>query len=119
MAAWLGGHQADRLVVRLGGLAASTIAAGALCAYIALTIPQSRATANLFLTPFERMIARRYLLPGRGEAFIALVAGISLAAVTLGVAALVAAAGPARPWAGAPPTTAALCAASPMCARRR
>ncbi len=35
------------------------------------------------------MIARRYMLPGKGEAFIALVAGISLAAVMLGVAALV------------------------------
>jgi len=35
------------------------------------------------------MIARRYLLPGRGEGFILLVAGISLAAVMLGVAALV------------------------------
>ncbi len=35
------------------------------------------------------MIARRYLLPGRGEAFIALVASISLVAVMLGVAALV------------------------------
>nr|WP_253201360.1 lipoprotein-releasing ABC transporter permease subunit [Sphingomonas quercus] len=35
------------------------------------------------------MIARRYLLPGKGEAFIFLVAGISLFAVTLGVAALV------------------------------
>jgi lipoprotein-releasing system permease protein len=35
------------------------------------------------------MIAKRYMLPGRGEAFIALVAGISLAAVMLGVAALV------------------------------
>jgi len=43
----------------------------------------------LFLTPFEWTIAKRYLLPGRGEAFIALVAGISLAAVMLGVAALV------------------------------
>lgn len=43
----------------------------------------------MLLTPFEWMIARRYLLPGRGEAFIALVAGISLAAVMLGVAALV------------------------------
>jgi lipoprotein-releasing system permease protein len=37
----------------------------------------------------ERMIARRYLLPGRGEAFIFLVASISLAAVALGVAALI------------------------------
>lgn len=35
------------------------------------------------------MIARRYLLPGKGEAFIFLVAGISLVAVMLGVAALV------------------------------
>src|SRR5579859_6127968 len=37
----------------------------------------------------ERMVARRYLLPGRGEAFIFLVASISLAAVALGVAALI------------------------------
>lgn len=37
----------------------------------------------------ERMIARRYLLPGRGEAFIFMVASISLAAVALGVAALI------------------------------
>ncbi len=37
----------------------------------------------------ERMIARRYLLPGRGEAFIFLVASISLGAVALGVAALI------------------------------
>jgi lipoprotein-releasing system permease protein len=35
------------------------------------------------------MIARRYLLPGKGEGFIFLVAGISLFAVTLGVAALI------------------------------
>ncbi|WP_448585074.1 lipoprotein-releasing ABC transporter permease subunit [Thermaurantiacus sp.] len=39
---------------------------------------------------FERIIARRYLLPGRGERFIFLVAGISLVAVALGVAALIA-----------------------------
>ena len=44
---------------------------------------------RLILNPFERTIARRYMLPGRGEAFIALVAGISLVAVMLGVAALV------------------------------
>ncbi|MDD3799004.1 MAG: lipoprotein-releasing ABC transporter permease subunit [Novosphingobium sp.] len=43
----------------------------------------------MILSPFERTIAKRYMLPGRGEAFIALVAGISLAAVMLGVAALV------------------------------
>lgn len=36
------------------------------------------------------MIARRYLLPGKGEGFIFLVAGISLVAVALGVAALIA-----------------------------
>jgi lipoprotein-releasing system permease protein len=36
------------------------------------------------------MIARRYLLPGQGERFIVLVAGISLVAVALGVAALIA-----------------------------
>jgi len=35
------------------------------------------------------MIAKRYMLPGKGETFIALVAGISLIAVSLGVAALV------------------------------
>ncbi len=46
-------------------------------------------THRLFLTPFEWTIARRYILPGRSEAFIALVAGISLVAVMLGVAALV------------------------------
>ena len=42
----------------------------------------------MFLSRYERMIAKRYLLPGKGEAFIFLVAGISLAAVMLGVAAL-------------------------------
>ena len=43
----------------------------------------------MILSPFEWTIAKRYMLPGRGEAFIALVAGISLVAVMLGVAALV------------------------------
>ncbi|MEO6093327.1 MAG: lipoprotein-releasing ABC transporter permease subunit [Novosphingobium sp.] len=43
----------------------------------------------MILSPFEWTIARRYMLPGRGEAFITLVAGISLVAVMLGVAALV------------------------------
>jgi len=43
----------------------------------------------LILSPFEWTIAKRYMLPGRGEAFIALVAAISLVAVSLGVAALV------------------------------
>ncbi|MDR6126648.1 lipoprotein-releasing system permease protein [Sphingomonas sp. SORGH_AS802] len=43
----------------------------------------------MILSSYERMIARRYLLPGKGEAFIFLVASISLVAVMLGVAALV------------------------------
>ncbi len=43
----------------------------------------------MLLSRYERMIARRYLLPGRGEAFIAVVAGFSLVAVMLGVAALI------------------------------
>ena len=41
------------------------------------------------ITSYERLIARRYLLPGRGEGFIFLVASIATAAVALGVAALV------------------------------
>ncbi len=43
----------------------------------------------MILTRYEKMIARRYLLPGKGEGFIFLVASISLVAVMLGVAALV------------------------------
>lgn len=43
----------------------------------------------MFLSAHERLIAKRYLLPGRGEGFIFLVAGISLFAVMLGVAALI------------------------------
>ncbi|MGY6552006.1 MAG: lipoprotein-releasing ABC transporter permease subunit [Erythrobacter sp.] len=41
------------------------------------------------LSPFESMIAKRYLWPGKGEAFIALVAGISVGVVMLSVALLV------------------------------
>ena len=41
----------------------------------------------MILNRYERMIAKRYLLPGKGEGFIFLVAGISLIAVALGVAA--------------------------------
>jgi len=41
------------------------------------------------LSPFEWMIAKRYLWPGKGEAFIALVAGISVGVVALSVALLV------------------------------
>jgi len=43
----------------------------------------------MILNRHERMIAKRYLLPGKGEGFIFLVAGISLGAVALGVAALI------------------------------
>lgn len=43
----------------------------------------------MLISRYERMIARRYLLPGRSEAFIAVVAGFSLVAVMLGVAALI------------------------------
>lgn len=43
----------------------------------------------MILNNYERMVARRYLLPGKGEGFIFLVASISLLAVALGVAALI------------------------------
>ncbi|WP_133366708.1 lipoprotein-releasing ABC transporter permease subunit [Qipengyuania sediminis] len=43
----------------------------------------------MLLSPFEWTIAKRYLLPGRNEAFIALVAGISIGVVMLSVAMLV------------------------------
>ena len=43
----------------------------------------------MILNRAERMLARRYLLPGKGEGFIFLVAAISLIAVALGVAALI------------------------------
>ncbi|WP_260923846.1 lipoprotein-releasing ABC transporter permease subunit [Novosphingobium sp. 9] len=43
----------------------------------------------MILSSFEWTIAKRYMMPGKGERFIALVAGISFVAVMLGVAALV------------------------------
>jgi lipoprotein-releasing system permease protein len=43
----------------------------------------------VILNRYERTIAKRYLLPGKGEGFIFLVAAISLGAVALGVAALI------------------------------
>jgi lipoprotein-releasing system permease protein len=43
----------------------------------------------MILSRYERMIARRYLLPGKGESFIFVVAAISLGAVMLGVMALI------------------------------
>ncbi len=43
----------------------------------------------MILTPFEWMIAKRYMMPGRGEAIIAVVASIGVGVVTLSVALLV------------------------------
>lgn len=43
----------------------------------------------MMLTAHERLIAKRYLLPGKGEGFIFLVAAFSLVAVALGVAVLI------------------------------
>jgi lipoprotein-releasing system permease protein len=43
----------------------------------------------MILSPHERLIAKRYLLPGKGEGFIFLVAAFSLVAVALGVAVLI------------------------------
>ena len=43
----------------------------------------------MILSRYERMIARRYLLPQKGEGFIFVVAGFSVGAVALGVAALI------------------------------
>jgi lipoprotein-releasing system permease protein len=43
----------------------------------------------VILNRYERMIARRYLLPGKGEGFIFVVAAFSVGAVALGVAALI------------------------------
>src|SRR5215203_2457351 len=43
----------------------------------------------MILSRYERMLARRYLLPTKGEGFIFVVAGFSVGAVALGVAALI------------------------------
>ena len=43
----------------------------------------------MILSRYERMIARRYLFPQKGEGFIFLVAAFSVGAVALGVAALI------------------------------
>ncbi|WP_115367534.1 lipoprotein-releasing ABC transporter permease subunit [Alteripontixanthobacter maritimus] len=43
----------------------------------------------MILSPFEWTIAKRYMLPGRGEAFIALVASIGVGVVMLSVALLI------------------------------
>src|SRR5688572_33214948 len=43
----------------------------------------------MILNRYERTIAKRYLLPTKGEGFIFIVAGFSVGAVALGVAALI------------------------------
>ena len=43
----------------------------------------------MLLSPFEWMVTKRYMLPGKGERFIALVAGISVGVVMLSVALLI------------------------------
>ncbi len=68
-------------------------AGAAHCAFMPATV-RPRAILKLpdfplLLSPFEWTIAKRYLLPGRNEAFIALVAGISIGVVMLSVAMLV------------------------------
>jgi len=51
--------------------------------------PKRPLASAMILSRYEKMIAQRYLLPGKGEGFIFLVASISLVAVMLGVAALI------------------------------
>ena len=43
----------------------------------------------MILNAYERMIAKRYLVPIKGERFVFVVAGFSVGAVALGVAALI------------------------------
>ena len=43
----------------------------------------------MILNAHEKMIAKRYLVPVKGERFIFVVAGFSIGAVALGVAALI------------------------------
>lgn len=51
--------------------------------------PPKRISPLLLLSPFEWMIAKRYMLPGKGERMIALVASIGVIVVMLSVALLV------------------------------
>ena len=51
--------------------------------------PPKRNSPLLLLSPFEWMIAKRYMLPGKGERMIALVASIGVIVVMLSVALLV------------------------------
>lgn len=68
---------------------ASRIARQRIAPYIAHSQSTMQETPVLLLSAFEWMIAKRYLLPGKGERFIALVAGISVGVVMLSVAMLV------------------------------
>ncbi len=80
-----------------GGTRAQLIAAGAFLLYrrglpvflSALSGAFLESPDPLILTPFEWMVTKRYMLPGRGERFIALVAGISVGVVMLSVALLI------------------------------
>ena len=47
------------------------------------------AANRMILNAYEKMIAKRYLVPVKGERFIFVVAGFSVGAVALGVAALI------------------------------
>ena len=58
-------------------------------AYTPPSFPRSGKVPRLILSPFEWMVAKRYMLPGKGEAVIALVASISIGVVMLSVAMLV------------------------------
>lgn len=51
--------------------------------------PDKKHPHPLILSPFEWTVAKRYMLPGKGEGFIALVASISVFVVMLSVALLV------------------------------
>jgi lipoprotein-releasing system permease protein len=53
------------------------------------SVRRNEKSAFMILSRYEAMIARRYLLPGKGEGFIFLAASISVVAVALGVAALI------------------------------
>ena len=43
----------------------------------------------MIFSPFERLVARRYLRARRKEGFISVIAGFSLAGIALGVATLI------------------------------
>lgn len=71
------------------GCSPSPVARRPLGPYTAAAKPPLNETNRLILSPFEWTVAKRYMLPGKGEGFIALVAGISVGVVMLSVALLV------------------------------